>query len=150
MVLQTCLQSKISETKFFLDRIVFSFRYPVTSLNQSNWRICLCKRSIWKFMESCCWKDAALLFLRSSRSQALTWLPKGLVLISRWTTMSTPRRYNITANSRDRYGYECRCWIVLRINIPTATDPVSPRQSRSANVKYCLISLRLFRNFDGK
>ena len=89
----------------------------------------------------CCWKDAALIFLRSSRYQALTWLPKGLVLICRWTIMNTARRGNTSANNPDRCSCEHRSWIVVRIDLPLATDPVFPSPSRLANVRYCLIRL---------
>ena len=51
-------------------------------------------------------------------------------------------RDKTTANSRDRCSYECRCWIVVLIDLPLATDPVSPRPSRLANVRYCLTRLR--------
>ena len=64
--------------------------------------------------------------------------------------MSTPMRDKTTVNSRDRCTYECRSWIVVRIDLPIATDPVSPRPSRLANMRYCLIRLRLFRNVDGE
>ena len=36
----------------------------------------------------------------------------------------------------------------MRIDLPLATEPVSLRPSRLANVRYCLIRLRLFRNVD--
>ena len=55
--------------------------------------------------------------------------------------MSTPRRDKATANSRDRCNCRRKSWIVLRIDLPLATDPVSPRPSRLANVRYCLIRL---------
>ena len=37
--------------------------------------------------------------------------------------MDAPRRDDPTANSRDKYSYECWCWIVVRIDLPLATDP---------------------------
>ena len=64
---------------------------------------------------------------------------EGICLICLGTTISTPRPDKTTANSRDRYSYECRCWIVVRIDIPLATNLVSLRPSRLANVRYCLI-----------
>ena len=96
----------------------------------------------------CCWMDAAYLFLPSSRSQALMWLPKGFVEICLRTTISTPRCDKTTANSRDRRSCRRKSWIVMRIDLPLATDPVSPRPSRLANVRYCLIRLFLFRTVD--
>ena len=95
-------------------------------------------------LENCCWKDAALLFLRSLRSQALTWLPKGFVEICLGTTVSTPRRDKTMTNSLDRCSCECRSWIVARIDLPLATDPFSPGPSRLANVRYCLIRFPLY------
>ena len=55
--------------------------------------------------------------------------------------MSTPRRDKATANSRDRCSCRRKSWIVLRIDLPLATEPVSPRPSRLANVRYCFIRL---------
>ena len=55
--------------------------------------------------------------------------------------MKTPKRDNTTANSRDRCSCERRSWTVVRIDLPLAIDPVSPRQSRLDNVRHCLIRL---------
>ena len=53
--------------------------------------------------------------------------------------MNTPSRDNPTAKSCDRCSYECKFWIVVLINLPLATDPVSTRPSRLANVRHYLI-----------
>ena len=45
--------------------------------------IALVRNLSYGAVSHCCWKDTALLFLRSSRSLALTWLPKGVSLICR-------------------------------------------------------------------
>ena len=55
--------------------------------------------------------------------------------------MKMPRRDNPTANSRDRRSYEFRNWTVVQTDLPLATDAVSVRTSRLANVHYCLIRL---------
>ena len=81
---------------------------------------------------------------------SLAWLPKGVSLICLGTKVSTLRRYKTTANSRDRYSNECRNWKAVRIDHLLSTEPVSPRPSRLANVRYCLSHLFLIRNADGE
>ena len=58
-----------------------------------------------------------------------------------WMVMNTPRRDNRAAKSRERCSYKHMSSIVLRIDHPLATDPVSPCPSRLDNVRYCLICL---------
>ena len=83
-----------------------------------------------------------MIFLRSSRSQASRRYRRALVLICLGTTVSTPRHDKTTANSRNRCSYECRIWIVVRIDLLPATELVSPRPSRLVHMRYCLIRLR--------
>ena len=73
-------------------------------------------------------------------------VPEGICLICVGKAISTPRCDKTTANSRDRCSCECRSWIVGRIYLPLATDPVSPRPSMLANARYCIIRLSLFQN----
>ena len=53
-------------------------------------------------------------------------------------------RDNPTANSRDRCSHKYMSLIVVRIDLPLHTDPVSPSPSRLTNLKYCLNILPYF------
>ena len=64
--------------------------------------------------------------------------------------MNTPRRNNRTGNSRDRFSYECRCWIGVRMELPLATKTVSTCPSKLVNVSYCLIRLDLVGYIDSE
>ena len=69
---------------------------------------------------------------------------EGISLICLGSIISARRRNGTTANSRDRCSYERRGLIVVRIDLPLAIEPVSPRPSRLANMKHCRICLSLF------
>ena len=58
--------------------------------------------------------------------------------------VNMPRRDNTIANSRNRCSYECRSWIVMRIDLPLATYPVSQRPFGLANVRFCPIHFLSF------
>ena len=65
----------------------------------------------------------------------------GITLICLRLIIGATRPDESTANSRNRCSSEYKRLIVVRIDLPLATDPVSPNPSRLANLRHCLIPL---------
>ena len=66
---------------------------------------------------------------------------EGISFDLRWMIINMQSETISLANSRNRCNCRRKSWTVVRIDLPLATDPVSPRLSRLTNVRYCLIRL---------